>query len=121
MTSYVSWTPGTGDVIWVRATPPSASVSERAQHRSAVVLSPASFSARTKLAILCPVAPEVTGYPFEVTLPPGFPVSGAILADRVASLDVRRHPVRLLATLPDDVVEAVRQRLLPLIAPPPGP
>lgn len=73
------WTPGTGDLVRVRVTAPQASTVDgvgAAGHRPALVLSPAAFSARTKVAIVCPIAAEVRGYPFEVALPPGLPVSG---------------------------------------------
>ena len=45
------------------------------------------------------------GYPFEVTLPAGLPVSGVILADQVKSLDWRSRRATLVARLPDDVME----------------
>ena len=117
MTSRFPWTPGTGDLIWVLMGETQTGAGGPAGRRPAVVLSPAAFSARTGVAIVCAVVDEVRGYPFEVAMPPGSPVSGAILVDRVTSLDVRRHPARLVCTLPGEVVAAVRQRLLPLIAP----
>lgn len=121
MIARLPWTPGTGDVVRVRtAEPPASSIGtvSAAGHRPALVLSPASFSARTRVALVCPIVEEAKGYPFEVALPPGCSVSGVILADRVTSLDLRRCPVRLLVTAPDGVVTAVRQRLLPLLAAP---
>lgn len=118
MIARLPWTPGTGDLVWVRMAVPPVSGGGCTWRRPAVVLSPAAFSARTRLALVCPVVDEAKGYPFEVALPRGLPVSGVILADRVTSLDLGRCPVRLLATVPDDVVTAVRQRLLPLVAAP---
>ena len=50
-------------------------------------------------------------------MPPGLPVTGVVLADHILSLDVRRHPARLAATLPDEVVAAVKQLALPLVPP----
>lgn len=116
VTSWLPWTPGTGDLIRVRVTDPVAS-SGPVEHWPAVVVSPATYSARTRSALVCAVVSDFRGYPFEVAMPPGFPVGGAILADRILSLDTRRHPVGLVATLPLEVIVAVRQRLLPLIAP----
>jgi mRNA interferase MazF len=116
MTSRFPWTPGAGDLIWVRTGEPATAGWPPGQ-RPAFVLSPAAFSARTGVAIVCAVVDEGRGYPFEVAVPPALRVNGVILADRVRSLDVRSRPVRLAAALPDEVVEAVRQRLLPLIAP----
>lgn len=53
----------------------------RAGRRPVVVLSPPSYNEKTILAVVCPVASQVKGYPFEVILPPGSRISGAILAD----------------------------------------
>ena len=117
MTPRSPWTPGSGDLVWVRTGETVASAGPPGR-RPVLVLSPAAFCARTGVAIVCAVAAQVRGYPFEVALPPGLPVSGVVLADRIMSLDVHRHPVRLAAALPDEVVAAVRRRLLPLIAPP---
>jgi len=104
-----SWTPGSGDVV---------SVVVAGTRRPALVLSPAAYSARVGCALLCPVASPATGYPFEVPLPDGLPLGGVVLADRVWSLDWRAHGVRLVCAVPDEVVVAVRERLLPLVASP---
>src|SRR4030067_1289 len=56
---------------------------ERAARRPGVVLSPLAYNARVGLAVLCPITTQVKGYPFEVLIPPGLPVEGAVLADRV--------------------------------------
>jgi mRNA interferase MazF len=80
------------------------------------VLSAAAYRAKLGLAVVCPIAGEATGYPFEVPVPPGLPVSGAVLADRVTSLGWRACGVRLVCTVPDEVVAGVQERLLPLVA-----
>ena len=56
------------------------------------------------------------GYPFEVAVPRGLPVSGAVLADRVTSLDWRTCGVRLACTVPDEVMAGVQERLLRLVS-----
>lgn len=73
--------------------------------RPAVVLSPRAYNARVGLAVLCPVVAEVKGYPFEVPLPPGLPVAGAILADQVHSLDWRARRAERVCSLPPGIVE----------------
>ena len=55
----------------------------------AVVLSPGIYNEKVELAIFCPVTNQIKGYPFEVLMPDGLPVSGAILADQIKSLDWR--------------------------------
>lgn len=58
----------------------------------------------------------VKGYPFEVELPQGLPVRGVILSDRVTTVDWRSCSARIWCSVPDKVVTAVQERLLPLIA-----
>jgi mRNA-degrading endonuclease toxin of MazEF toxin-antitoxin module len=85
--------------------------------RSALVLSPAAYSARTGRAVVCLVADVPKGNPFEVELPTGLRAGGAVLADRVTSIDVRDGGVRLVCTTTGDIVGSVREKLLTLVAP----
>jgi mRNA interferase MazF len=54
------------------------------------VLSPEAYNRKTSLFLACPVTSQVKGYPFEVALPAGLPVSGVILADQIKSLEFLR-------------------------------
>lgn len=111
----VSDTPNRGDAIWLHFNPQAGH--EQAGRRPALVLSPASYNGRVGLAILCPITSQVKGYPFEVLIPPGFPVVGAILADQVKSLDWRVRRAEYICTLPDEVVQLVLQHLRTLLDP----
>lgn len=71
--------PERGDIVWVSLNPQAGH--EQAGRRSALVLSPRSYNAKVGLAILCPLTSQIKGYPFEVILPEGFKVQGAILSD----------------------------------------
>ncbi len=96
------YVPDRGDLVWLRFDPQAGR--EQAGHRPALILSPRAYNERTRLALMCPVTGQVKGYPFEVLLPPGFPVSGAILADQVKSLDWRARRARLAGKAPARVV-----------------
>lgn len=89
---------------------------EQAGRRPAVVLSPAAYNIRVGLAILCPITSQVKGYPFEVRIPPGLPVAGAILSDQVKSLDWRARHAEPACALPADIVAEVLQKLGTLIS-----
>jgi mRNA interferase MazF len=89
---------------------------EQAGRRPAVVLSPRSYNSKTGLAILCPVTSQVKGYPFEVLLPEGFSVAGAILSDQVKSLDWRARNAELICTLPDETTSEVLEKLGTLLS-----
>jgi mRNA interferase MazF len=77
---------------------------EQAGHRPAVVISPRSYNRRVGLALCCPVTPQVKGYPFEVLLPRGLGVEGAILSDQIKSLDWRVRKAKRIGRLPADLL-----------------
>jgi mRNA-degrading endonuclease toxin of MazEF toxin-antitoxin module/antitoxin component of MazEF toxin-antitoxin module len=115
-TAHPPWRPGTGDVVSVRmmATSPGGGCGES---RPALVLSPARYCDRTGIVLVAPIVAAARGYPFEVPIPPRACVTGAVLADRVSSVDLRRCPVGLTGRLTGDVIAAVLERLLPLLVP----
>ncbi|MCX5803061.1 MAG: type II toxin-antitoxin system PemK/MazF family toxin, partial [Proteobacteria bacterium] len=79
--------------------------------RPALVLSPANYNGKVGLAILCPLTNQIKGYPFEVLVPSGLSITGAILADQVKSLDWRARSVELICSLPSRTVTEVLQKL----------
>ena len=79
--------PERGDIVWLTLSPQDRQ--DASARRPALVLSPQAYNGRVGLAIVCPIVSRVTGYPFEVPVPPGLPVTGVILADQAVSLDWR--------------------------------
>ncbi|MBI2830054.1 MAG: endoribonuclease MazF [Chloroflexi bacterium] len=113
MVSSRTYAPRSGDVVWVILNPQSGH--EQTGCRPALVLSPESYNRKTGLAIFCPITSQIKGYPFEVLIPEGLPVTGAILADQVKSLDWRARKAELICILPDETVSEVIQKLGTLI------
>ena len=74
-----------------------------------------AYNAKVGLALLCPITGQIKGYPFEVLIPAGLPVSGAILADQVKSLDWPARRADLIVALPGQVVDAVLARVRTLL------
>ena len=109
-----SYIPERGDVVWITLAPQAGH--EQAGRRPAVVLSPADYNDKTGLAVLCPVTGQIKGYPFEVVLPTGLPVTGAVLSDRVRNLDWRARNAELISTLPANAIVEVLRRLLTLLS-----
>lgn len=62
---------------------------EHAGRRPALVLSQSRYNQRIGLAIFCPITSRQKGYPFELLLPHGLPISGVVLCDQARSLDWR--------------------------------
>lgn len=77
--------PGRGDAFLMDLD--SQDGEEQAVRRPILVLSPNSYNAKVGLVVCCPITSLAKGYPFEVALPGGLPISGVILADQVNSLD----------------------------------
>jgi len=69
------------------------------------------------LALCCPVTSQVKGYPFEVPLPPGLGVEGAILSDQIKSLDWRVRKAKRIGNLPADVLQETVGKILALVDP----
>ncbi|MEW5945620.1 MAG: type II toxin-antitoxin system PemK/MazF family toxin [bacterium] len=109
MVAAKSWNPDRGDVVRISMNPQAGH--EQAGRRPALVLSPAAYNGKTRLAILCPITHQVKGYPFEVPIPSGLKISGVVLADQAKSLDWKARKAELLCRLPEDVVETTLKRL----------
>jgi mRNA interferase MazF len=89
---------------------------ETARRRPAVVMSSQAYNARVGLALFCPVVTEIKGYPFEVLLPAGLPVRGAILADQAESFDWRALRAERVCSLPPAAIAEALGKLRALLA-----
>lgn len=110
--------PARGDVVWVTLNPQTGH--EQAGRRPALVVSPQAYNGKVGLAVFCPITSQVKGYPFEVAVPPGLKVAGAILSDQVKSLDWRARRVRFICRLPAHATQDVLEKLGALLSPAPG-
>ena len=90
---------------------------EQAGGRPALVLTEVAFNAKTDLAVVCPITSKVKGYPFEVLLPQGLAVEGAMLSDQLRSLDWRARQAKRIGHLPEDALAETVGKILTLIDP----
>lgn len=109
MVAHSPYVPQRGDAVWVTLTPQAGH--EQAGRRPAVVVSPGMYNAKVGLALLCPVTSQIKGYPFEVVIPPGLRVNGAILSDQVKSLDWQARQAEFICALPAQTIDEVLQRI----------
>jgi mRNA interferase MazF len=105
------YVPEAGDIVWLQFDPQAGH--EQAGHRSAVVLSPASYNSRTGMIVCCPTTTRIKGYPFEVTLA-GTPPS-VVLADQVKSQDWRARKATRKGRVSLIELAEVRAKLTALI------
>jgi len=108
------YVPERGDVIWITLNPQAGH--EQAGRRPALVVSPGIYNGKVGLAILCPFTNQIKGYPFEVLVPPGLSITGAILADQVKNLDWRARGAELICRLPRKTVVEVLQKVATLLS-----
>jgi mRNA interferase MazF len=114
MVSSRIYVPQCGDVVWITLNPQAGH--EQAGRRPAVVLSPQNYNGKTGLAIFCPITNQIKGYPFEVPIPAGLEVAGAVLSDQVKNLDWRTRDAELICTLPAETISEVLEKLATLLS-----
>jgi mRNA interferase MazF len=109
------YVPDRGDIVWLQFNPRAGH--EQAGRRPALVISPRAYNRKVGLALFCPVTSQVKGYPFEVLLPAGLEVAGAVLSDQVKSLDWRVRDARRACAAPPEVLDETTARILALVDP----
>jgi mRNA interferase MazF len=109
----MAYIPQRGDIVWITFNPQAEH--EQAGRRPGLVLSPAAYNGKVGLAILCPITSKVKDYPFEVLIPEGLEIHGAILSDQVKSLDWRARQAEWVCRLPPETVEEVLLKLNTLV------
>lgn len=106
--------PDVGHIIKVDFDPVAGH--EQGGWRPAVVLSPYSYNAKTSLLVAVPVTNQVKGYPFEVRLPGETKTTGVVLSDQIKNLDWRARHAKYVEMAPLEVLQAIHERLVLLLA-----
>ncbi len=107
------YAPERGDVVWLQFNPQAGH--EQAGRRPAVTLSPRLYNEKVGLGLFCPVTSHQKGYPFEVRVPEGLAVSGAVLCDQVRSLDWVTRQAQLVCRLPDATIAEIMAKVQTLL------
>lgn len=100
------------DIVYLEFDPQAGH--EQAGHRLALVLSPADYNRKTKLALFCPITQQKKDYPFEVNIPDGLPIKGVVLADQVKNLEWKVRQATYVTKLP--LAAKVIERILLLLS-----
>ena len=113
MKSGEDYIPDRGDLVWITFNPQAGH--EQAGRRPALVLSPKVYNSKVGLALLCPVTSRIKGYPFEVMIPVGLEIGGAVLSDQIKSLDWKIRGVEFAGQLPAAALQEVLHKLNTLL------
>jgi mRNA interferase MazF len=106
------YVPDAREVVWLEFDPQAGH--EQAGLRPALVISPASYNAKTGLMVCCPMTTQIKGHPFEVVTQ----VDGAdcaVLSDQVKSLDWKVRKAKKKAVVPPEVILHVRAKMKALL------
>jgi len=109
----MAYVPDQGHAIWFTFDPQAGH--EQAGRRPAIVLTPAAYNRKTGLVLVCPITSQVKGYPFEVLLSQGLPISGVALSDQVKSADWRARNAAFICVLPATTLAEVVAKLSTLL------
>ena len=107
------YVPARGDIVWLNFTPQAGR--EQAGRRPALVISPKSYNQKVGLAVCCPITSQVKGYPFEVELPKGLSVAGAVLSDHIKNLDWRTRRAEFKGHAPKAILDNVLEKISALL------
>jgi len=108
------YVPEAGDLVWLTFDPQAGH--EQAGRRTALVLSPQLYNAKSGLMLVCPITSRTKGYPFEVQIPDDSGAGGVILADQLKSLDWKVRRAEKLGRCSLTTMDEVRERIAPLLA-----
>ena len=106
--------PDRGSLVWAFFSPQAGS--EQAGRRPGIVLTPAAYHELSRLAIVCPITSRERGWPTEVKLPPGLPISGVVLVDHIRSIDREARRLVVIGKAPQTVLDEINARLAPLLS-----
>jgi len=102
-----------GDIIIVNFDPTLGH--EQSGLRPALVVSKDLYNEKTKQVIVCPITSKARPLPMRIQLDERTKTQGYIICDQVRTFDaVARNP-RYLETLPEDLLEIVRQTVSAII------
>lgn len=109
-----TYVPDAGDLIWTDFDPTRGR--EQAGRRPALVVSSATFTENTGLAIVCPITSRLRPFPTSAVLPTGLPIAGEVLISHIRSIDTGARPIRYAgASLPQHIAQLVRAKLAAVI------
>jgi mRNA interferase MazF len=96
------YVPDRGDAVWITFDPQAGH--EQAGRRPAIVLSRRLYNNSSQLALFCPITTKPKGYPFEVAIPDGQPITGVVLADQVRNFDWKARKAVFICRLSETIV-----------------
>lgn len=108
-----TYQPEKGDIVFIDCDPQAGT--EQAGRRPALVLSARDFNIATGLIFACPITNQLKGGPFEVPLPRGAKVTGAVLTDHMKSFDWIARNAELKSRVSESTLDEVIGRIMAIM------
>lgn len=105
--------PKRGDIVWTNFNP--AAGHEQMGKRPAIVLSPALFNKKIKLAMVAPITSRVRGHGFEVPVN-GKKVKGVVLCQQVKMIDFSERGIQFAEKAIDPVTSDVLAKVRAIVS-----
>ncbi|MCC7416146.1 MAG: type II toxin-antitoxin system PemK/MazF family toxin [Acidobacteria bacterium] len=104
-----AYVPDAGDVIWLEFDPTRAN--EQRGRRPALVLSARELAELTQLSLVAPITSTVRGWPTQVELPNGLPISGAVMVEQCRAVNFVERRAQFACRAGATVLERARDVL----------
>lgn len=104
-----AYQPDRGHFVYLDFTPQAGT--EQAGRRPGLVLSFRRYNIATGLAFVCPITSRVKGGSFEVPIPSGNRITGAVLSDHLRSVDWISRKAQFHSQAPEELVDEVLARI----------
>jgi len=102
-----------GDIVIIDLNPTLGH--EQAGLRPVVVVSKDLYNKNTKQVVVCPITSKAKPLPMRVRLDERTKTQGYIMCDQIRTLDIIARNPRFAETLPEDILDIVRQMVSAII------
>ncbi len=104
------WFPIRGDVVWL-----VEGGEAKPTDWLALTVSLGEYNRASGTALFCPIITTPRGYPFEVPIPPGLEVEGAVVSDQVRAMDWAAMRAKFVCRMPEEVTYEVIGKLISVL------
>ncbi len=110
--------PKRGDVVHYMDFDKGQKGSEIQKIRPALVITPLEYNQRSSLIFCCPITSTLNqrNHPLQIPMPVGSLTRGTILVNQLRTFDQKARSFDIVEELPDEIMEVVLARLLPLVS-----
>ena len=107
-----NYVPDRGDLVWLDFNPQAGY--EQKGRRPAICISQKRYNQKVGLALFCPIASYIKGYPLEI-VSDNHSINGCILSHRVKNLDYKKRSCDFIEKKAEEEINAIVDNIKLLI------